>query len=181
MRTAEAIQILPSAAHEAFAGGIGRSNKPSSWALGELLSPADILLDVQAATKKEAIGHLSDLLADPAGVRRDNVMAALLRRERLGPTYIGDGFAMPHARVRGSLVPAAAFLRLRQPVDYGTTEDDTADFLVGVTWPEADSAGFVPTLANIWRLLRNATVAKAMREARTAREMHGVFAVARNA
>lgn len=171
MRTAEAFQLPPSAI-----GGVDVSTKPTSWRLGELLSSADILLDVQAATKREAIGHLAELLAVPAGACRDNVLAALLRRERLGPTYIGDGIAMPHARVRGSLVPAAAVLRLRRPVDYGTAEDDEAHLLVGITWPDAETAGFVPTLAT-WRQLRTAAAAEALRRARTPTELH--LAIAR--
>jgi len=176
MSAAEAIQIRPPAVPHAFDGGIAAAPKHRRWALGELLSPDDIHLDVQAATKREAIGHLAGLLAGPAGARRDNVVAALLRRERLGPTYIGDGFAMPHGRVRESFVPAAAALRLRRPVDYGTMEDDEAYFLVGITWPDAELAGFVPTLAGTWRLLRMATVAKALREARTPTELHLVLA-----
>lgn len=181
MRAAEAIQIPPVAMGGTFDGGVAISAKAKSWTLDELLSSADIRLDVQAETKREAIGHLADLLAGPAGAHKEDVTAALLRRERLGPTYIGDGLAMPHGRVQRSFIPKAAVLRLRHPVDFATMEEDAADVLVGVTWPEAASAGFVPTLANVWRLLRKAAVKKAVREARTAQELHGVFAVSGNA
>lgn len=178
MRTAEAMDILP-ASLPAFDGGSAAVPSPISWTLGELLSADDIRLDIEAATKREAIGHLADLLAIPAGARNEDVTAALLRRERLGPTYIGDGFAMPHGRVDGSsLVPAAAVLRLRRPVDYETTEDDAADILVGIAWPRAEAAGFVPSLAGIWRLIRKPTVAEAIKRAETPEEIHGAFALA---
>lgn len=175
MRTVEAIDILPRAL-PAFDGGVAAEPKSVTWTLDELLSPDDIRLDVRAATKREAIGHLAGLLAGPAGVRSGNVMAALLRRERLGPTYIGGGIAMPHGRVGETFAPAAALLRLRRPVDYGTSEHDEADLLVGITWPDAEPTGFVPTLASAWRLLRTAAVAKALREAKTPTELHLVLA-----
>ena len=174
MSTAEALDTLP-AMFPAFDGGIAAVPKSVSWTLGELISADDIRMDVKAATKREAIGHLAELLAGAAGAPRDNVMAALLRRERLGPTYIGGGFAMPHGRVKESFVPAAAVLRLRRPVDYGTTEYDEADLLVGITWPDAEPTGFVPTLASTWRLLRTLAVAKALREAKTPTELHLVL------
>ncbi|MBX3571628.1 MAG: PTS sugar transporter subunit IIA [Mesorhizobium sp.] len=180
MRAAAAIPVGPSANHHVSDGGIAASTEPTSSVLGGLFAPADILLHVQSATKREAIFHLAGLLAGSAGARIEDVAAALLRRERLGPTYIGNGIAMPHGRVAGSFFPAAAALRLCRPVDYGTTGDDTADVLVGVTWPEGKTAGFVQALADIRRLLMRAAVAKAIRKAMTPGEMHGVLAAAGN-
>lgn len=175
MRIAEAIDIQP-AMVSTSEGVSAASPKPTSWTVGKLLSPNDIRLDVEAATKREAIGHLADLLAGPAGPRREHVMASLLLRERLGSTYVGDGIAMPHGRVSESFAPAAAVLRLRRPVDYETTEYEEANLLVGITWPGAEPTGFVPTLASTWRLLRTAAVAKALREAKTPTELHLVLA-----
>lgn len=124
------------------------------------------------------MGRLAELLACPVGASKEDVTAALLRRERLGPTYIGGGMAMPHGHVHKSSGPAAAALRLRRPVDYGTTEDDTADFLVGIAWPTAEAAGFVTALAGIWRLIRKPTVAEAIRKAETPEEIHRALAAA---
>ncbi len=177
MRTAETIDIRP-AALPAVDGGTAAVPVPMSWTPGELLSADDIRLDVEAATKREAIGRLADLLARRAGASKDHVTAALLRRERLGPTYIGGGMAMPHGRVRQSSDPAAAALRLSRSVDYGTTEDDTVDFLVGVAWPEAVPTGFVPALAEIWRLLRQPAVAAAVARAETPGEVQQALTAA---
>ena len=176
MSTAESRQNLAPVMPHAFDAGIPVSTKPTCWALGGLISSADIQVDVEAATERQAIGRLAELLAGPAGASKDHVTTALLRRERLGPTYIGGGMAMPHGRVRQSSGPAAAALRLRRPVDYGTTADDTADFLVGLTWPDAARVGFVPALAGIWRLLRKPTVGEAIRRAITPGEIFRALA-----
>lgn len=181
MRAAEAVLAPPLPAPRGFDGGVAAPTKPATWAVGEILSPAGIELDGHAATKREAFGHLAALLAGRAGASREAVKAALLRRERLGPTYIGDGMAMPHGRLDRSIAPAAAVLRLRRPVDYRTAEDDAVDLLVGVVWPATGPAGFVPTLAGVRRLLRKGSAAHALRQAKTPEELHLVFAAAGDA
>ena len=156
-------------------GAVAVAARPASLSLGDLLAPSDIEIDVPAASKREGLVHLAQLLAGPAGASKRDVAAALVRRERLGPTYVGDGIAIPHGRVPGSIAPAAAAIRLRHPVDYGTTEHDTAHLLVGVTWPDEQPAGFVSSLASIWRLLRKTGQAKAVREGTDREEIHRVL------
>ncbi|RVA02995.1 PTS sugar transporter subunit IIA, partial [Mesorhizobium sp. M7A.F.Ca.US.001.02.1.1] len=88
----------------------------------------DIIL---CPSRYEARGALASRVCSPKGAAsREAVLAALLRRERRGPTYIGGGIAMPHGRNDESLLPAAAVLRLRQPVHYATADGDMADILV---------------------------------------------------
>lgn len=178
MRPAEAMLVPPPLIIPVFDGGDVVTAERRALAPGEILSPADILLDSRATRKREALWHLSGLLAQRTGGTREAVLAALLRRERLGSTYIGGGMAMPHGRSYESLHPAAAVLRLRQPVDYGTSDGDSADLLVAVLWPQGDPPGFVPTLARVWRFLRTPSVSQAIKQARTSAELHFSLALA---
>ena len=157
--------------------GLPREEGPSAaMALSELVSFEDILLDMQADRKRTALGGIADRLAHRVGSSQGAVLAALLRRERLGPTVIGDGVAMPHARLEGIASPAVAVARLRRPVPFGTPEDDSIDLLFAVLWPKAHAKGFVPALARIWRLLRRTELAAGLRRARTAGEAHALIA-----
>ncbi|RUY42181.1 PTS sugar transporter subunit IIA [Mesorhizobium sp. M7A.F.Ca.US.001.04.1.1] len=119
------------------------SAERGTWALGEVTRTSS---SIHPATKREALWPLGSARRK-GRASREAVLAALLRRERRGPTYIGGGIAMPHGRNDESLLPAAAVLRLRQPVHYATADGDMADILVAVPWPKGVSSGYVPTLA----------------------------------
>ena len=147
-------------------------------ALSELVSFEDILLDMQADRKRTALGGIADRLAHRVGSSQGAVLAALLRRERLGPTVIGDGVAMPHARLEGIAGPAVAVARLRRPIPFGAPDDAAVDLLFAVLWPKAHTKGFVPALARIWRLLRRTELAAGLRRARAAEEAHALIASA---
>ena len=150
----------------------------ATMALSELVASEDILLDMQADRKRTALGGIADRLAHRVGTSQGAVLAALLRRERLGPTFIGDGVAMPHARLEGIAGPAVAVARLRRPVPFGSPEDDPVDLLLAVLWPKAHAKGFVPALARVWRLLRRTELAAGLRRARAAEEAHALIASA---
>ena len=147
-------------------------------ALSELVASEDILLDMQADRKRTALGDVADRLAHKVGTSQGAVLAALLRRERLGPTFIGDGVAMPHARLEGIAGPAVAVARLRRPIPFGAPDDAAVDLLFAVLWPKAHTKGFVPALARIWRLLRRTELTAGLRRARTAEDAHALIASA---
>ena len=123
-----------------------------------------------------ALSRVSEALGLRVGKSQGAVLKALLRRERLGPTSIGDGVALPHARLENITHPAAILARLRHPVGFGGPDDDPVDLIVAVLWPEADAKGFVPALASISRLLRNTERSSALRRSKTAREAHASIA-----
>ncbi|WP_442921265.1 PTS sugar transporter subunit IIA [Mesorhizobium sp. ISC11] len=85
------------------------SAERGTWALGEVARTSS---SIHPATKREALWPLGSARRK-GRASREAVLAALLRRERRGPTYIGGGIAMPHGRNDESLLPAAAVLRLR--------------------------------------------------------------------
>ena len=177
MRSTEAIRISP----PLTANGLGGESSPSEragCAMSKILTPADIRLDVPVERKREAFEVLAAMLAERTGTTPGAVLAALLRRERLGSTYIGNRIAMPHGRLTGAERPAAAILRLGQPVDYATGDGDMADLLVALVWPDTGSFDFVPTLARLWRRLRTPSVREALREAQSPEALHSVIALA---
>ena len=65
------------------------------------LSLEDILLDVQAPDKAGLFHRIGQHMAQVHGLPQDAVVAALLRREATGSTTLGQGVAIPHARVDG--------------------------------------------------------------------------------
>ncbi len=87
-------------------------------ALSSLLSPAQILLDLEVSSKKRLFEQASLLFENHRGIARATVYDSLFARERLGSTGLGHGVAIPHGRIKGLREPAGAFVRLKSPVPF---------------------------------------------------------------
>jgi PTS system nitrogen regulatory IIA component len=140
--------------------------------VGRMLREQDIMLGVAAKGKRSALTKIADRLGQRADMRGGAILAALLRRERLGSTGIGHGVAVPHARLDGIAEPAAMLTALGGPVWFGAPDDEPVDLLLTLLWPKDDVAGFLPTLASFCRLLRRPGLRARLREAATPAEAH---------
>jgi PTS system nitrogen regulatory IIA component len=86
--------------------------------IAQLLPEANILLDVEATSKKRLFEQIGQLFEDQAQIGRSVVFDSLFAREKLGSTGLGQGIAIPHGRIRGLAHPLGAFLRPRQPIPF---------------------------------------------------------------
>ena len=109
-------------------------------ALKDLLSPADVVLDVRAAAKPEALQAMTRQLARRIAVDAEEVYQAISQREELGSTGMGDGVAVPHARLAGVQQPVGIFARLKHPVDFGAIDERPVDLIFMILLPEGTVA-----------------------------------------
>lgn len=88
--------------------------------LDKLCSPSLVKVGLKAADKKAAISAAVDLLvASGKATDRDGLLKAVLDREALAPTSIGEGCAIPHAKTDFVTEPALAIVSLAKPIDFG--------------------------------------------------------------
>ena len=131
------------------------------------LSAADVILDLDAASKHDVLQLLATEAAGRLGRPEREVLGALAARERLGSTALGRGVALPHARLAGSSPPLALLARLRRPVEFEARDEEPVDLVILVLWPGASPEGFLPALSGIVRTLRDPLVLRRLRRART--------------
>ena len=67
--------------------------------ISALLSPQRIFLDTEITSKKKLLELIANIVADMTQLSESGIYSGLLNRERLGSTGLGQGFAVPHARV----------------------------------------------------------------------------------
>ena len=104
--------------------------------LSELLNPDRIAVLGEAVDRDGVLAHAARLLAVDS-VDDAAVIAECLRmRERLGSTAIGHGVAIPHGRCSAFDGVRAAFLRLRDPVDFDAGDGEPVDLVFAMTVPE---------------------------------------------
>jgi PTS system nitrogen regulatory IIA component len=119
-----------------------------------------------AASKRAVIQAMADTLSGAVGLDCRTVFDAVLMRERLSGTGVGEGVAIPHAKVAGLAQPVAAFARLDPAVDFDALDGRPADLVVMLLAPADRGGDHLKALARITRALRRADVRDRLRAAR---------------
>jgi nitrogen PTS system EIIA component len=86
--------------------------------IAPLLAEANILLDLDATSKKRLFEQVGQFFEDNAQIARSVVFDSLFAREKLGSTGLGQGIAIPHGRIKGLAQALGAFVRPRQPIPF---------------------------------------------------------------
>src|SRR5690606_21863857 len=79
--------------------------------ISRLLAPNNVLVNVSVTSKKRLFEQAGLLFENSHGIERSRVTDALLSRERLGSTGLGDGVAIPHGRIKGLQEALGAVIR----------------------------------------------------------------------
>ncbi len=143
--------------------------------LKDLLAPGAVLARLTASTRKQVIQSLSESLARASGLEPRAVCEAVMRRERVAGTGIGEGVALPHALVEGLNRPVCGFARLETPADFQAPDGRGADLVVMLLAPAQSSAEHLKALAKISRFLRRAEVRERLRSARGFEDLMAAF------
>ena len=140
----------------------------------DILSPDSILYNVEVGSKKQLLETLSVLAEKRTGLDERLVLDALIERERLGTTGIGRGVALPHTRLSTLKHIFCAFVKTA-PVDFEAVDDKPVDLAFLLLVPEEAGADHLKALARLSRLLRDESVATALRQAKDAEEAYQII------
>jgi len=143
--------------------------------ISDLLSPADVLIDVRASNKRLLLQELAAKAAVSLGLGVDQVAPYLLKREELGSTGIGGGVAIPHARLPDLQRPYGLLAKLRQPIEFDAIDGLPVDILFVLLLPAAAENEAIAALALVARTLRSAENLARLRGARNASELYSAI------
>ncbi len=104
--------------------------------LTNILSVSQVLLDLDASSKKRVFEQAGILFESHLGLARSVVFDSLFAREKLGSTGLGQGIAIPHGRIKGLKQAAGAFLRLSNPVPFDSPDGRPVSLLFVLLVPE---------------------------------------------
>jgi PTS system nitrogen regulatory IIA component len=143
--------------------------------IGELLVPEGIVLKTGASSKRQALHSVAAAAGHCIGIDESRIFDALMEREALGSTGLGNGVAVPHARLEGLPGIRAVFVRLDTPVAYDSVDDRPVDLLFALFAPVNSGAEHLRALAAVSRALRSAELREHLRQARTVDALHALF------
>ena len=143
--------------------------------LGDLITADRVVVDVQVGDKPHLLADLARRAAASLGIDMKAVLTALMARERLGSTGLGQGFALPHARIPDLDRFFALFVRLAKPVDFEAIDGAPVDLVCLLLIPDDAGSEHVAALAAIARRMRDAGFLQALRKQGNAGYIHDLL------
>ncbi|CAF0700709.1 PTS sugar transporter subunit IIA [Candidatus Methylacidithermus pantelleriae] len=143
--------------------------------VSDLLSPEQIKLELTSTTRLEAIYEVALLLEHhPCVVELQSFYQAVVARERLQSTYVGEGVAFPHARTDFVKDMVIAVGRSSQGIYFGDAERKVSlIFLLGT--PKRLTSHYLALVGGLARLVKDTTVRTQLIQAPTAERFIAVL------
>jgi PTS system nitrogen regulatory IIA component len=144
-------------------------------ALLDFLSPEAVAQALRANSKKQVLQELSAQAAQLTGLDERTIFEALLQRERLGSTGIGEGLAIPHGKLPQLTRLFGLLARLEKPVDFEALDGQPVDVIFLLLAPEGAGADHLKALARVARQLREPGILDRIRATRDADALYAVM------
>ena len=141
----------------------GARAEQSTMELSSILAPGAVKVFASASSKKRLFQNLAELAETAYGMEAQPTVDALLDRESLGPTGVGHGVALPHARLNTLDRVVGAFIVLEKPLEFGAVDRQPVDIAFGLFAPEKAGVEHLKALALVSRTLRESSVLTKLR------------------
>src|SRR5205085_550280 len=149
-----------------------------SMNLGDILSPALVISEMQASNRWEAIDELINKLVDTGKIKpesRDQIAAVVKKRETSMSTGIGFGIGIPHASTDLIYEVVGAFGRSKMGVNFDALDNQPVKLVMLFLVPQGQFQKHLHTLANIAKLLHKDDFRQALEQASDAEAMLGII------
>ncbi|MCK6263077.1 PTS IIA-like nitrogen regulatory protein PtsN [Vibrio sp. ZSDE26] len=130
---------------------------------------------VQCTSKKRALEMISEIVADQTGQDSTELFECMLSREKVGSTGIGNGIAIPHARMNSSDHAIAVLLQCEEPIEFGAIDNRPVDLLFALLVPEEQCKEHLKTLSSMAARLNDKQVLKQLRNAQNDEELYDIM------
>ncbi|SNX72326.1 phosphotransferase IIA-like nitrogen-regulatory protein PtsN [Cereibacter ovatus] len=147
--------------------------------LSKLLMPGAVRVLSQVTSKKRLLQELGELASAAYGLNVSVAIDGLQERESLGPTGVGHGIALPHARLEDLDRIVGVFLRLEKPLDYDSVDRQPVDLVFALFAPKDSGVDHLKALALVSRTMRDAQVCTKLRANSDPAKLHAILTEAR--
>jgi PTS system nitrogen regulatory IIA component len=131
----------------------------------EICQIVDTVIDLSVHSKGALLHDLAHRAALVLKVDDAVVFGALLKREELGSTGVGNGVALPHVRLAQVKKPFGIVARLKEPIDFDSIDGEPVDLVCLLLLSKENEQAQLNTLAAVARRLRSPEVLEQLRRA----------------
>ena len=122
--------------------------------ISNILKPEAVRVIGAASSKKRLFQEIAEVGQHAYNLDAQPTVEALLDRESLGPTGVGHGVALPHARLSHLSEVCGVFVTLEKPLDFGAVDRQPIDIAFALFAPEDAGVEHLKALALVSRTLR---------------------------
>lgn len=140
-----------------------------------ILKPEAVRVLSSASSKKRLMHELGEISEAAYGLKAARAVEALLEREALGPTGVGHGVALPHARIDGLEQVVGALILLERPIDFDAVDRQPVDLAFALFAPVEAGVEHLKALALVSRTLRDADLCAKIRANRDAATIYTIL------
>ena len=140
----------------------------------DILTPARAQAGVAATSKKRVIEHAAKAVEKALGSNdlAGSVFDALLARERLGSTALGEGVAVPHCRLANCTQTVGLLLRLNDGIDFDAPDGKPVDLLFVLVVPQEATDEHLRLLGRVAAMFNDPQVRADLRAAQSSDELY---------
>ncbi|MFH0790960.1 MAG: PTS sugar transporter subunit IIA [Candidatus Omnitrophota bacterium] len=143
--------------------------------LSDLLKEKYIELDLKEKEKTKLIAELADIVVKSSRIKdKKAVFKAILEREKLGSTGIGNGVAVPHAKIKGVKKPLLILGRSPEGVDFDSLDGEMTYMFFMLISPEEEVGLHLKVLAKIAHFIRDKFIVERLRKIK---DKHEIFPI----
>jgi len=135
------------------------------------LDDSHISINDNCRSKKSILEKLSQLLSKSSGINVNEIFTGLYEREKLGSTSVGNGVALPHARIKGVEHPFVSIIILDNPIDFDNIDNLDVDIIVCLIVPYEETENHLALLSNLSEILDQISNRKKLRSARNTQQI----------
>jgi len=140
--------------------------------LSSLLKDNLMELELEGKDKAEIIDELVDIITKSGKAKNKKALAsAIIGRENLGSTAIGNGVAVPHAKIDGIKQTVLAFGRSAAGVDFNSLDGEKTHLFFMLISPKEDIGSHLKILAKISHLIKDRFMVGLFKKAHSKKEV----------
>lgn len=144
--------------------------------ISSILSPECVLFDQEFTSKKRMLEAVASHFSDQyPGLDANSVFSALVARERLGSTGIGEGIAIPHCRLSKCNQTLGLLLKLNQAIEFDAIDNQPVDIIFVLLVPEDQNEDHLKTLAKLAETFSNKQTQGLLRGAKSSETLYKAF------
>ncbi|OGW76887.1 MAG: hypothetical protein A3I73_06425 [Omnitrophica bacterium RIFCSPLOWO2_02_FULL_45_16] len=144
--------------------------------LSSLLKDNSVELGLKGRNKAEIINELVDIIAKSSRAKsRSMLSCAIMEREKLGSTALGNGVAVPHAKIEGIKQTVLAFGRSAEGIDFNSLDGGKTHLFFMLISPKDDIGAHLKILAKISHLIKDRFMVSLFKNAKSKKEVLSII------
>lgn len=151
------------------------AEKPVLNTIAELMWPENIRLDLDVSSKPQLFEEVGRLMEREHALPQAWVASSLAHREKIGSTALGEGVAIPHARVKDLERIQVAYVRLKSPIPFEAPDGKPVSDVLVLLVPKQATEEHLSILAEATQMFSDRQFRERLHRSTQAQEVRQLF------